>query len=91
MNNLPVTLVGSYSPLSSYFKRKAPPLNEQRYVSFSGNRMEGGLLFSVAPSVKIDLDAGLVSVTVEDKYAKEKSDQFNGGPEIKLSIRSTSM
>jgi hypothetical protein len=53
--------------------------------------MEGGLLFSVAPSVKIGLEAGLVSVTVEDKYAKEKSDQFNGGPEIKLSIRSTSM
>jgi hypothetical protein len=25
MNNLPVTLVGTYSPLSGYFKRKAPP------------------------------------------------------------------
>ena len=91
MNNLPVTLVGTYSPSSGYFKRQNPPVGQDRYVLFTGNRFEGRVLFSVVSNIKVGLDAGFASVKVADKYTAEKTDEFNGGAYMGLCVRTTRM
>lgn len=90
-NDWPVSVVGSYSPSSGYFKRKLPEEGGDRYVQFTGTRLEGRLLVAAGRELKVGVVAGKSTVEAEPKYDDEKEKNFKGGIFYGLCLRASRM
>ena len=90
-NDWPVSLVGSYSPSSGYFKRKLPEEGGDRYVQFTGTRLEGRLLVAAGRELKVGVVAGQSTVEAEPKYDDEKQKNFTGGLFYGVCLRASRM
>lgn len=91
LNDEPVSIVGTYSPSSGYYKRIGREEEGDRYILFSGTRVEGRVLLATSREIKVGLVAGTTSLLAESKFEEEQQNDFKGGTFFGLCLRASRM